>query len=59
MEKRLTQAELDKRMAAIDARTPERLTAQEEASLQEAMAMDDGQPVSLEAFSVHGMGKLS
>ena len=41
-------AELEKRIAAITAKEPERLTAEEEASLAAAEAMDDGTTVSLD-----------
>lgn len=46
----LTQAEIEKRFAAINAREPETLTAEESASLAKAEAMDDGSTVSLEAL---------
>lgn len=48
MQNELTAAELERRMAAISARTPEALTPEEEASLAAAEAMDDGTTVSLE-----------
>lgn len=48
MQNELTAAELERRMAAISARTPETLTPEEEASLAAAEAMDDGTTVSLE-----------
>lgn len=41
-------AELEKRIAAVTAKEPERLTAEEEASLAAAEAMDDGTTVSLD-----------
>lgn len=41
-------AELEKRIAAVTAKEPERLTAEEEASLVAAEAMDDGTTVSLD-----------
>lgn len=40
--------ELEKRIAAITAKEPERLTAEEEFSLAAAEAMDDGTTVSLD-----------
>lgn len=48
MQHELTAAELEHRMSAISARTPEVLTPEEEASLAAAEAMDDGTTVSLE-----------
>lgn len=48
MQNELTAAELERRMAAINARTPEILTPEEEASLAAAEAMDDGTTISLE-----------
>ena len=50
MKKRLTAAEIEKRFAAINAREPENLSAEEAASLAAAEAMDDGTSVSLEAL---------
>lgn len=50
MGRNLTQAEIEKRFAAISARKPETLTAEESASLAKAEAMDDGSTVSLEAL---------
>lgn len=41
-------AELEKRIAAVTAKEPERLTAEEETSLAAAEAMDDGTTVSLD-----------
>lgn len=48
MKPELTPAELEKRFAVINARTPEQLTEEEAASLAAAEAMDDGSSVSLE-----------
>lgn len=50
MSSKLTAAELEKRFAEINAREPEKLTAEEAAHLAEAEAMDDGSSVSLEDF---------
>ena len=44
----LTQSEIEKRFAQIDALEPEALSAEETASLAAAEAMDDGSTVSLE-----------
>lgn len=44
----LTQSEIEKRFAQIDALEPEALSAEEAASLAAAEAMDDGSTVSLE-----------
>lgn len=44
----LTQSEIEKRFAQIDALEPEALSADEAASLAAAEAMDDGSTVSLE-----------
>lgn len=44
----LTQSEIEKRFAQIDALEPEALSADETASLAAAEAMDDGSTVSLE-----------
>lgn len=44
----LTQSEIEKRFAQIDAMEPEALSADEAASLAAAEAMDDGSTVSLE-----------
>lgn len=43
-------AEIEKRIAEINARPPEAMTAEEEASLAAAEAMDDGTLVDLEAL---------
>lgn len=43
-------AEIEKRIAEINARLPEAMTAEEEASLAAAEAMDDGTLVDLEAL---------
>ena len=48
MENKLTQSEIEKRFAQIDALEPEVLSAEEAASLAAAEAMDDGSTVSLE-----------
>lgn len=48
MKPELTPAELEKRFAVINARTPEQLTEEEAASLAAAEAMNDGSTVSLE-----------
>lgn len=48
MENELTQSEIEKRFAQIDALEPEVLSAEEAASLAAAEAMDDGSTVSLE-----------
>ena len=48
MKPELTPAELEKRFAVINARTPEQLTEEEAASLAAAEAMNDGSAVSLE-----------
>ncbi len=50
MKKNLTAAEVEKRFAAINAREPENLSAEEAASLAAAEAMDDGTSVSLETL---------
>lgn len=50
MQKTLTDAEVERRFAEINAQTPEQLTAEETASLAAAEAMDDGTSVSLENF---------
>lgn len=50
MKQELTAAEIEKRVAEINGRTPEVLTEEEEASLAQAEAMDDGSTVSLEDF---------
>lgn len=48
MDHELTTAEIERRFAQIDARTPESLTEEEAASLAAAEAMDDGTTESLE-----------
>lgn len=48
MESELTQSEIEKRFAQIDALQPETLSADEAASLAAAEAVDDGSTVSLE-----------
>lgn len=48
MDHELTAAEIERRFAQIDARTPESLTEEEAASLAAAEAMDDGTTESLE-----------
>lgn len=48
--KELTPTEIEKRMAAINAREPYELTAEEAASLAAAEAEDDGTTASLEEF---------
>ena len=50
MKKDLTAAEIEKRFAAINAREPESLSAEEAASLAAAEAVDDGTSVSLETL---------
>ena len=50
MKKDLTAAEIEKRFAAINAREPESLSAEESASLAAAEAVDDGTSVSLETL---------
>jgi predicted HicB family RNase H-like nuclease len=50
MKKELTAAEIEQRMAAINARPAEVMTPEEEASLAAAEAMDDGSAVPYEAF---------
>ena len=50
MKANLSAAEIEKRFAAINAREPEELTAEEAASLSAAEAMDDGTSVSLDAL---------
>lgn len=50
MKKELSAAEIEARFAAINAREPEELNAEEAASLAKAEAMDDGTAVSLEDF---------
>lgn len=50
MKTNLSAAEIEKRFAAINARDPEELTAEEAASLSAAEAMDDGTSVSLDAL---------
>lgn len=50
MKKELTQEEIERRFAKINARTPERLTEEEASSLAAAQAMDDGTTVNMEEF---------
>lgn len=50
MRKNLSQAEIDKRFAEINARPAEVLTEEEAASLAAAEAINDGTTVSLEDF---------
>lgn len=50
MKTTLSPAEIEKRFAAINAREPETLSAEETASLAEAEAMDDGTTVSLDTL---------
>jgi len=50
VKKDLTAAEIEKRFAAINAREPESLSAEEAASLAAAEAVDDGTSVSLETL---------
>ena len=44
----MTQNEIEKRFAQINARTPEHLTAEEAAHLAEAERIDDGSTISLD-----------
>ena len=48
--KELTQQEIEKRFAEINAREPDELTPEEAASLAKAEAMDDGTTIALEDF---------
>ena len=48
MKNKMSAADIEKRFAEINAREPEILTPDEEASLAAAEAMDDGTSVSLE-----------
>lgn len=50
MKKELTAAEIEARFAEINAKEPETITPEEEASLAKAEAMDDGSTVSLDEF---------
>ena len=50
MQKELSASEIEARFAEIDSREPDRLTQEEERSLAEAEAMDDGTTVPLDAF---------
>lgn len=50
MKKELTQEEIERRFAEINAREPEYLTEEEAASLAAAQAMDDGTSVDMEEF---------
>lgn len=47
---KLSASEVEKRFAAINGKKPEKLSAEEEASLAKAEAMDDGTTVSLEEW---------
>lgn len=50
MKKKLTQADIERRFAEINAAEPETLTPDEAASLNAAEEMDDGTTVSLKEF---------
>lgn len=50
MKKELTPAEIEARFAEINAREPDTMTPEEEASLAKAEAMDDGSSVSLDEY---------
>ncbi len=50
MKRELTPGEIERRFAEIGAQEPETLTPEEEASLAEAEAMDDGSTVTLEEY---------
>ena len=50
MRRELTSEEIERKFAEINAREPEELTPEEEASLAEAEAMDDGSTVTLEEY---------
>lgn len=50
MKRELTPGEIERRFAEIGAQEPEALTPEEEASLAEAEAMDDGSTVTLEEY---------
>ena len=50
MNEELTREEIERRFEEINARPAERLTPEEERSLAEAEAMDDGNAMSLEDF---------
>lgn len=50
MKKELTAAEIEARFAEINAKEPDIMTPEEEASLAKAEAMDDGSAVSLAEF---------
>ena len=50
MKKNLTAAEIEQRFAAINAKEPETMSAEEAASLAAAEKMDDGTTVRLEAL---------
>lgn len=50
MKKELTQLEIEKRFAEINAQPAEVMTAEEAASLAAAEAMDDGTTVSLKEY---------
>ena len=50
MKRELTPGEIGRRFAEIGAQEPEALTPEEEVSLAEAEAMDDGSTVTLEEY---------
>ena len=50
MKSEMSAAEIEKRFAGINSKTPELLTDEEAASLAKAEAINDGTTVSLEAF---------
>lgn len=50
MKREITPEEVERRMAEINARPPEKLSPEEEAALAEAEAMDDGTAITLEDF---------
>ena len=50
MRRELTSEEIERKFAEINARLPEELTPEEEVSLAEAEAMDDGSTVTLEEY---------
>lgn len=53
MKKELTQAEIARRFAEINAAEPEEMTPEETASLRAAEEMDDGTTVSLSEFKAN------
>lgn len=61
MKKPLSQAEIEKRFAEINALPPEELTPDEAESLAEAQRMDDGTEITLDAYKAERdySGKLS